>query len=60
MHLPGLLYSAGPAYIAHLNGSTSHGLLLIVLFNVVMLAPIELPLLGYTVAPQRTRERCEA
>ena len=29
--------------------STSHGLVLIVLFNIVMLAPIELPLLGYIV-----------
>ena len=56
MHLPGLLYLAALGYIAHLNVSTSHGLLLIVLFNIVMLAPIELPLLGYIVAPQRTEE----
>ena len=57
MHLPGLLYLAGLGYIAHQNVSTTHGLLLIVLFNIVMLAPIELPLLGYTVAPQRTEEK---
>ncbi len=54
MHLPGLLYLAALGYIAHANVSTSRGLLLIVLFNVVMLVPIELPLLGYIVAPQRT------
>jgi hypothetical protein len=39
-----------------LNVSTSYGLLLILLFNIVMLAPIELPLLGYIVAPQRTED----
>ena len=56
MHLPGLLYLAALGYIAHLNVSTARGLLLIVLFNLVMLAPIELPLLGYIVAPQRTED----
>jgi hypothetical protein len=56
MHLPGLLYLAALGYIAHLNVSASHGLLLIVLFNVVMLAPIELPLLGYVFVPRRTEE----
>lgn len=56
MHLPGLLYLAALGYIAHRDVSTSNGLLLIVLFNIVMLAPIELPLLGYVAAPQRTEE----
>jgi MFS family permease len=54
MHLPGLLYLAGLGHIAHAEESTARTLLLIVLFNVVMLAPIELPLIGYIVAPERT------
>ena len=60
MHLPGLLYLAALGYIAHLKVSTSDGLLLIVLFNIVMLTPIELPLLGYIVAPQRTEETVQS
>ena len=54
MHLPGLLYLAALGDIAHANVSTSHALLLIILFNIVMLAPIELPLLGYIAAPDQT------
>ncbi len=57
MHLPGLLYLAALGYIAAQDVSTSHRLLLIVLFNIVMLAPIELPLVGYLVAPQRTEAK---
>jgi MFS family permease len=56
MHLPGLLYLAALGNIAHADVSTARALLLIVLFNIVMLAPIELPLLGYTVAPQKTEQ----
>ena len=54
MHLPGLLYLAALAAIANANVSFPHGLALIVLFNIVMLAPIELPLLGAIVAPEAT------
>jgi Sap, sulfolipid-1-addressing protein len=54
MHLPGLLYLAALGDIAHMDVSTSRAVLLIVLFNIVMLTPIELPLLGYIAAPQRT------
>jgi hypothetical protein len=54
MHLPGLLYLAGLGYIAHADVNTARTVLLIVLFNVVMLAPLELPLIGYLVAPQQT------
>lgn len=54
MHLPGLLYLAALGDIAHMDVSTSRALLLIILFNIVMLAPIELPLFGYVAAPQRT------
>ena len=56
MHLPGLLYLAALGDIAHANVSTLHGLLVIVVFNVVMLAPIELPLIGYVTAPERTEQ----
>ncbi len=54
MHLPGLLYLAALGDIAHMDVSASRELFLIVLFNIVMLAPIELPLLGCIAAPQRT------
>jgi len=54
MHLPGLLYLAALGEIAYANTSSAHTLLVIVLFNLVMLAPIELPLIGYIAAPQRT------
>ena len=56
MHLPGFLYLAALGEIAHADVSTGRVLLLIVLFNIVMLAPIELPLLGYIRAPQRTEQ----
>ena len=35
IHLPDLLYLAALGYIAHQDVSTAHGLLLIVLFNIV-------------------------
>jgi Sap, sulfolipid-1-addressing protein len=56
MHLPGLLYLAGLGTIAHANVSTAHAILLLLVFNVVMLTPIEIPLAGCLVAPDRTRE----
>jgi Sap, sulfolipid-1-addressing protein len=59
MHLPGLLYLAALGAIAHANVSFVHGLVLVVAFNIVMLAPIELPLLGSIVAPQRTEQMVE-
>jgi hypothetical protein len=59
MHLPGLLYLAALGAIANANTTFIHGLVLIVLFNVVMLAPIELPLLGSIVAPQATERTVE-
>jgi MFS family permease len=54
MHLPGLLYLAALGNIAHSDVSSARALVLIVLFNLVMLAPIELPLLGYISAPDST------
>lgn len=60
MHLPGLLYLAALGDIAHANSSTARTLVVIVLFNIVMLAPIELPLLGYITAPHRTEQTAQA
>jgi Sap, sulfolipid-1-addressing protein len=56
MHLPGLIYLAALADIANANLSAVHAVILLVLFNVVMLAPIELPLLGAIKAPERTQK----
>ncbi len=56
MHLPGLLYLAGLGEIAHAQLSNVDAVILVVLFNVVMLAPIELPLLGFVAAPERTQQ----
>ncbi len=55
MHLPGLLYLAGLGEIAQTGTSRLHALVLLLFFNLVMLAPIELPLAGYVLAPARTR-----
>jgi MFS family permease len=59
MHLPGLLYLAALGTIAHANLSTVHAIVLLMLFNLVMLTPIELPLAGFIVAPERTRNTVE-
>jgi MFS family permease len=59
MHLPGLLYLAALGTIAHASLSTVHGIVLLLLFNLVMLTPIELPLAGYIVAPEPTRDAIE-
>lgn len=56
MHLPRLLYLAGLADIAHAQVRTYRALLLLVLFNLIMLAPIALPLLGRIAAPQATEQ----
>jgi Sap, sulfolipid-1-addressing protein len=56
MHLPGLLYLAALGTIAHANLSTTHTLVVLVLFNLVMLAPVELPLAGSIVAPHATQD----
>jgi Sap, sulfolipid-1-addressing protein len=56
MHLPGLIYLAALADIANANLGAVHAIIVLVLFNIVMLAPIELPLLGAVKAPERTRK----
>jgi len=56
MHLPGLLYLAGLGTIAHASISTAHAVILLLVFNVIMLTPIELPLVGYLLAPEPTQD----
>ena len=52
--LPGASYLAGLDGIEKQNLSTAATVGLIVAFNVIMLMLLELPLLGYTFAPEKT------
>lgn len=55
MHLPGLLYLAALGTIAHADLASTRAVIVLLLFNLVMLTPIELPLAGYVVAPKPTQ-----
>jgi hypothetical protein len=52
--LPGASYLAGLSRIDKLNYSTAETVLLVVGFNLVMLALLEVPLLGFAIAPDWT------
>jgi hypothetical protein len=52
---PGAYYLAGLALLAKLNAPAMTNVLTIVAFNLIMFALIELPLLGFVLAPDRTR-----
>lgn len=52
--LPGASYLAGLSRIDKLNYSTAETVLLVVAFNLVMLALLEIPLLGFAIAPDWT------
>lgn len=52
--LPGASYIAGLTRIHKLNYSPAATVALIVAFNLVMLALLEVPLLGFVIAPDRT------
>jgi hypothetical protein len=52
--LPGASYLAGLSRIDKLNYSTAETVLLVVAFNLVMLALLEIPLLCFTIAPHWT------
>lgn len=52
--LPGASYLAGLTRIDKLNYSTAETVLLIIVFNLIMLALLEVPLLGFAIAPART------
>lgn len=57
--LPGASYLAALDSIAKLNYSDAASVLLVVLVNVIMLALLEIPLIGYIVAPDDTPARVE-
>jgi hypothetical protein len=57
MHLPGLLYLVALGDIAAANLGQVKSVLVLIGFNVVMLAPIELPLLGCILDPDATQRR---
>lgn len=54
--LPGAAYLIGLHKIAEQDASTARSVAMVLLFNVVMLALLEIPLVGFFVAPDRTRE----
>jgi len=49
--LPGASYLAGLSRIDKLNYSTAETVLLVLAFNLVMLVLLEVPLLGFAIAP---------
>jgi hypothetical protein len=53
--VPGAYYLAGMALLAKQDTSVVADVIVVVAFNVIMFALIELPLLGFRVAPERTR-----
>jgi Sap, sulfolipid-1-addressing protein len=57
--LPGAYYLAGLALLAKLDAPATTNVLAIVGFNVIMFALIELPLVGFLAAPDRTRTLTE-
>ncbi len=52
--LPGASYLAGLSRIDKLNYSTAETVLLVVAFNLIMLALLEVPLLSFSIAPDWT------
>lgn len=60
MHLPGLLYLVALGDMAAARLGTVETVLVLIGFNVVMLAPIELPLFGCIFDPEATQRRVKA
>ena len=60
MHLPGLLYLDALAKLSHQNQSASRTVLALFIFNVIMLAPLELPLAGFVLDARRTEQMVTA
>lgn len=52
--LPGASYLAGLSRISKLNLSTPATVLVVLAFNLVMLLLLEVPILAFTIAPDRT------
>ncbi|HEY2202318.1 MAG TPA: GAP family protein [Solirubrobacteraceae bacterium] len=57
MHLPGLLYLVALSEIAGAHLGRAETVLVLIAFNLVMLAPIELPWLGCILDPKETQRR---
>jgi len=63
MHMPGLMYLVALADIAHADLEVVEALIVLLIFNLIMLLPIELPLLAYGFRPEwteRTLKRMNA
>jgi Sap, sulfolipid-1-addressing protein len=56
LNLPGALYLVALKNIAAADQSTAADVVQIALYNVIMFQWAEIPLIGYSVAPERTRE----
>lgn len=57
--LPGAYYLAGLALLAKVRATAATEVFAVLGFNVIMFALIELPLLGFALAPDRTRSLSE-
>ena len=57
--LPGAEYLAGLVLLAKVGAPTASEVLAVLGFNLIMFAAIELPLLGFVLAPERTRSLTE-
>ncbi|MDX6726239.1 MAG: Sap, sulfolipid-addressing protein, partial [Baekduia sp.] len=57
--LPGASYLAGLSELAKQNLSKAATVLCVIGFNAIMLALLEIPLLGYTFSPQKTAATVE-
>ena len=57
--LPGASYLAGLTRLSKLHYSTAATVLTIVLFNLIMLALLEIPLIAFAIAPERTPRAIE-
>jgi hypothetical protein len=60
LSFPGLAYLDALDHIVNLNAGTVPSILLVLYFCVIQQLLLELPLLGYTIAPKRTRATVEA
>lgn len=60
LSLPGALYLVALKDIAESGAGTARSIFWIVLYNLIMFALAEIPLLGYALAPERTRETVDA
>src|SRR5262245_15544574 len=60
LNLPGAMYLVALKDIAESSVGTPRKILWVVLYNAVMFTLVEVPILGYAFAPDRTRGRVEA